>query len=199
MATNLKKAIDDGELPRSYHDHPIVLGAPAGTAVHPIAIYVDGISFSRTDGCLAWWVYEILSGVRHLLCVLRRSEMRRCGCRGWCSIWQVWSFIHWSCACMARGVMPQCRHDGGAFRNGDTVRMQEAGKPLGWRACVLFIKGDWAEHVHSFGYPLWSTDGHPCPWCFATSDDIYAWRGMSPFGVPCRPKTIVDYENACRE
>ena len=72
-------------LPDTYKTHPVVVGAPEGVPVFPIAVYIDGISITRTDNTVAVVVYHVLTGLRRLLCTIRQNEACRCGCRGWCT------------------------------------------------------------------------------------------------------------------
>ena len=81
----LRKTIAENQLPPVYFSHPVVVNAPAGTPVHPIAIYFDGVAFTRTDTVVSFYVYLLLTGRRHHVCNLRKSELCKCGCKGWCS------------------------------------------------------------------------------------------------------------------
>eukprot|EP00969_Alexandrium_andersonii_P079020 3484878-Alexandrium_andersonii.AAC.1 len=63
---------------------------------------------------------------------------------------------------MAEGRYPESRHDDRAWLPSDDVRTAISGKPLPWRAAVVFLKGDWAEFSHSLGLPTWSSNSHPC-------------------------------------
>ena len=80
----LEEAKRDALLPPCYFDNPVVKSAPDGEPALPLAIYFDGVSFTRTDQVLAFWVYKIPTISSHHCCiVLRKSEMCRCGCRKW--------------------------------------------------------------------------------------------------------------------
>ena len=162
-ASALLRAAKNGKhLPPSYFDHLVVVGAPAETPVYPIAVYMDGVRFTRTDSAHGVTVYNVLTGVRHLVAVLRKSEVCRCGCRGWCTMWHLFQFLHWSFATMAAGVHPSARHDGSAFLPSDSTRAALSGVQLGWRAALLFLKADLAEFCNSYGFPSWSSTIAPC-------------------------------------
>jgi len=96
LDTDLRQAVADGELPPIYWNHPVVRSA-INVLVHPVCIFVDGVSFGRQgwDNCIAWWAYFMFSKTRHLIAVLRKSELCSCGCRGWCSIQPIWESIKW--------------------------------------------------------------------------------------------------------
>ena len=81
--TELREAIAAEELPPFYTQHPLVRDAPPNVDIHPVALYMDGVSFQRQDGVLGIWLHMLLSTSRHLLCVVRKSELCTCGCKGW--------------------------------------------------------------------------------------------------------------------
>lgn len=193
----LDRALAAKELPPIYFDHPAVRSAPDGVRVLPVSIYVDGVAYQRLDSCLGLWAYFSLSGRRHLLCVLRKSEACTCGCRAWCSLHPIWQVIAWSLEHLAKGVHPSARHDGQPFGCGDEGRAALAGTPLGFRGACLFIKCDLAEHAHSMGLPATNDAISPCPFCFSVPADFFKLVGLSPLGPPMPSKTLAHYTAAC--
>ena len=73
------------ELP-AYRDHPVVTealarGVPAWQ-IRPLAIYVDGVQYTRRDSFDAVYVQDLTSGRRHLAWVFRLElKMRSEACR----------------------------------------------------------------------------------------------------------------------
>ena len=60
------------------------------------------------------------------------------------------------------GVYPSTRHNGKAFDSAsDAVRATCAGDTLGWKAILLFVKGDWSEFALTLGLPTWASKAHP--------------------------------------
>ena len=137
----LRSARAKGELPPLYTEHPVVAAAPPGADVHPVCVYVGATSFGRQDSVLAFWAYFMLSEKRHLIAVIRKSEMCACGCRGWCSLYPLWSSVSWSLSALVDGVYPQQRHDNEAWGDADASRASLAGLPLGFRGICVFLKG----------------------------------------------------------
>jgi hypothetical protein len=158
-------------LPQVYVDHHVVrtvLDEP----VYPLSLYTDGVAFGRNDTVLGFYIYNLVTGVRHCLVALRKSEMCKCGCRGWCSLLPVFTMLHWSLMCLAAGRFPQHRHDGAPFNtSSDSERSVIAGDRMGFRAILLFIKGDWSEYATSFGFPTWASNLAPCILCTANKDN----------------------------
>ena len=194
----LARAKAEGELPPRYLNHPAVLGAPAGVDVHPICLYLDAVPYHRMDSALGVWVYFMLTGQRHLVCVLRRSELCACGCRGWCSMFPVFDMLGWSFAAMLRGEHPNARHDVQPWREEDAGRASYAGEELGFRAVCVLVKGDWHEFCHTIGVPSWRDNHAPCPLCFASLASWYSPRGLSPVHMPHGTKRLEHYLAACR-
>ena len=57
--------------------------------VYPLCLYLGGVQYSREETGLAFFVYCLLTGKRHLVFVLRKTELCQCGRRGWCTLWHV--------------------------------------------------------------------------------------------------------------
>ena len=102
--------------------------------------------------------------MKHLLLVVRRSELCRSGCLGWCTLWVTLDFMNWTVAALAEGVMPRTRHDGTPWTMEDGDRLQRAGKPS-IRGVVTKVKGVWTKIVHTLGLQSWSHLFHPCFKC----------------------------------
>ena len=185
------------DLPKRYFEHQAVTSAPAGTLVHPFCIYIDAMPFTRSDSILGITVYFLLTERRHLVFVIRKSEVCSCGCRGWCSLAPVFALLAWSCRAMLCGVYPSARHDGKPWLDSDSGRAVFSGKALGFRAVGMFLKADWAELVHSFGFPSWNDSLAPCPMCFADKQQLYVFRGFGPTCMPYLGKTSDHYFASC--
>ena len=153
---------------------------------------------TKRDGLLAWLVVNVISGRRHIVAALRKSRMCKCGCRGWCSLWAIWTWIQWCLSLLARGLNPTRRHDGSPWLPSDTIRADPSFGTIGRLvACVCNIKGDWQEIAASLGFPTWADKAHPCPGCFCTHDDWDSCEGVSPIEFPFAEKTQDSYDAAC--
>ena len=195
---NLEEALANSSLPQCYFDHPFVREAPAGELVHPFCLYLDAVVFSRHDSVLGIWVHFLLSGAKHLVAVVRKSELCNCSCGGWCTLYPLFSMLAWSFRCMSRGIHPAQRHDGNEWMDQDVARKSYSGEQLGFRAVCLFVKGDWAEYSHSFALPAWNDSKSPCPFCTTTQGDMFEFRGFGPLTMPKPCKTLHDYEESCQ-
>lgn len=69
---------------------------------------------------------------------------------------------------MGRGAHPTLRHDASRLTEKDVARAASAGEALGFRAAVLFVKGDWSEYQHTLGFPGCGDGKAPCPLCLCT-------------------------------
>ena len=91
--------------PEEYAQHPIARASP--TPVTPLGFYMDGCQFTKAGAqVLVFVVVNILSGAQHLAAVLRKKEMCKCGCRGWCSIRPLLEFFRWSFGALGMGAYP---------------------------------------------------------------------------------------------
>lgn len=193
----LEAELAEGGLAQAFLEHPIYTGRLDGEPVYPVAIFVDGVPFTKRDSLLAFYSYNLCTGVRHLNAVLRRSWMCKCGCRGWCTIWAVFRFLEWSLSALARGVFPSSGVAGEAFE-ADSERALRSGRPLGFKAAVVQIRGDWAEFAHSFGFAAWNSARFPCLLCDCDSASMYNIESWSLASTPFGVHTKADYEAECQ-
>lgn len=180
----------------AFKAHPVVRGHP-GVPVMPVALYLDGISFTRRDSLLGIFVYSLVSMRRHLCAVLRRSHLCRCGCKGWCSLYPVFEALRWSFKAMACGHWPTQRHDG-PWTEADGERALQAGRPLGFVGALLQVRGDWSEFSHTLGLADWNSRLHPCMFCHASRDNRFDTTGFEASGNPWGAVAHADMEAACQ-
>ena len=197
MPKLLAEAKASGKLPPCYDTHPIVTSNP-DTPVVPLSVYMDGVAYSEIDTVVGIWIINLLTGLRHLVGLVRKRLTRKCGCKGWDTYFPVMSVLRWSLACLARGENPSCRHNGDPWDASDGQRIGKSNSPLACKAAVLFLKGDWAEFVERFGFPNWQSVMRPCFLCASPPDQLYDLVGSSPGHLPFRVNEDVDYDTACR-
>lgn len=196
LLDRVRRRAHEQEWAQAYSEHPAVLSAPAGATVLPLALYVDGVPFTKKDSFIGIWVYNLLSMERKLAVVLRKSELCSCGCRKYCSLFEVFRFLRWSFEALATGRYPEGRHDSRPWDDEDAERIGLAGKPLP-RGAVVLLKGDWAEFCLTFGFSTWSSAATPCLFCTATRESLYETEGLSMLSFPHTLKGRAEYEAAC--
>jgi hypothetical protein len=187
---------------RSYESHPLKIDPPDGEIRQwPIVVYVDGVRFTRQtsvgkmDSFIGWSVYNLVTRKRILVALVRKSEMCRCGCRGWCTLFPVFQFLAWCFSALASGQRPPRMHDGAEWSLDDERRLP---RQL-INALLVMIKGDWAEFCFTFGLPSWSSFYHPCVFCDTMKANMYRFRGLSVLstGWGDHDETAT-YEDSCR-
>ena len=196
LRSRMEQSLLDEAWPPVYSQHPQVAAAAPGEVVYPLALYMDGVPFQRRESVLAFYIVNLLSPKRHLCVVIRKSQMCRCGCRGWCSLDPIMRFLKWSISAFA-GVLPRERHDGTAF----TTRADAQRRSVAGGRCIegafLYCKADWAEFAHTLGLPNWSSLEHPCFACSVERDQLGMLGEMSAEGPPFSAKTQRHYDEAC--
>lgn len=183
--------------PRHTMPTPLSDRSGGGRAVLPLALYLDGVPMTKRDGVLGIWMYNLVSMKRHLVAVLRKSSMCKCGCHGWDSLHAVWCFVHWSLRAMAAGRFPEKRHDNQAWKAADSQRGSLAGTPLAFCGMLLQIKGDWSEFASSLGFSNWADNQCPCPFCKTSKASLFDFSGFGPLTSVHAPATAADYNAAC--
>jgi hypothetical protein len=187
----------DGGLPPSYWHHPVVQGEGPDEITHPVAIYIDGVPYSHTDGVIGFWVHLLITGRRYLIAVLRKRIICNCGCRGWCTLWHFLELLRWDLECFALGRRSTARHDLKPWKLSDRERVRMAGEALPIKAACLYIKGDWMEYASTMGFPMWNDNLRPCFDCNAYVEILYNVTGVTMEALEWRINEEDDYFDAC--
>ena len=88
----------------------------------------------------------------------------------------------------------EARHDQTPWRFEDEQRRALQGKPMGFRAVVADICGDWAEIALRWDFPTWSSSLSLCFRCNATLTPI---RSCENHASLCTRRTTADYAREC--
>ena len=156
--------------------------------------------FQRRDSVTGYWLVNLLTGRRHLFFTMRKKNMCRCGCKGWCSQNAICTYTRWLVDAIHTGRDPRQRHTMEPWRASDRQRVL-AGSNLGFVGAMIMVKGDWAEFAVTFGFPTWAQHTNPCFLCDASGGPDGTWReteGISMFSSPWHAKTFEMYDAACR-
>ena len=183
IMVRLQEAKAANQLPPSYTQHCIVESSP-DEDVLPMSLYMDGLPYSHTDSVVGVWLINMISGMRHMVAVIRKRICCKCGCRSFCTFNALHRFIHWSLSALADKMYPQRRHDQLPWQERDAHRASVAGQPTRLRAALCQIKGDWSEFCSRFGLPNWQSNMRPCFLCNASPDQLFSIRGVSPISLP---------------
>ena len=195
LAEALADEVRRGGLPPMYTEHPVAIAS--NFTAQPAALYVDGLPTTKRDGVIGFWTYFILSKKRHLCCVVRKQKLCKCGCRGWCTLWPIMAWLHWSLVAMAIKAHPL--KTWGDLDITDAIRLGVAGSELLFSAALSCIKGDWAEFCSTFGFATWQSKRSPCYGCWCTKANMTVDVGFGP-GSPVWPEfTFEDYLEACEK
>ena len=181
--------------PPLYYANPIVRAT--ASIVIPLALYLDGVPSTNRDGILGIFMYNLISYKRHLVAVVRKSSLCKCGCHGWCTLRPIWCFVHWSVQAMGRGTFPTGRHDHAPWKPADAERADLQGSLLSFIGMLLQVKGDWLEFVSSLGLTSWRDLECPCMFFKAKKTELNKFRGFSPLSDVFPKVSAADYDAAC--
>ena len=101
---------------------------------------------------LLLFVYFLFSDKGHLIVVLRKPQLCRCGCKGWCTLWPILNAIRCSALCLAVGLFPELRPDNQDWQPEDELRASLAGLALSCTASICMIKADWLEFTNNIWF-----------------------------------------------
>ena len=174
-----------------------------GRPCFPVALYMDSVRFTKSimpghmDSLLNISVYNLVSMKRHFVGMLRKSELCRCGCQGWCSLYPVWIFLEWCFKQARAGTRSLERHDGADWPADSVYGGKATDSPQLPALFVLAqVKGDWAEFCQAFGYPTWASSFSPCLMCNCTKEQMYDFSGLSLLRDPWGSRAAGDYNQA---
>ena len=193
MQDRLQDMVDQESLPPLVTEH-CLFKASKGKSL-PTVLYVDGVPTTKSESLLGFWIYCLVSAKRHLVCVLRKTSLCQCGCKGWDTVWHVMKWLNWCFLALASGEYPSCKHDGKPW-DAEDPRHHRGGSPLGFCACLVAVKGDWAEYCHTFGFPNRRTAASPCPHCLCTVADMHEDEGLNPTSTPWADCDQSQYDEA---
>ena len=171
------------DLPPSYWENPIVQSHPSEDVI-PLALYMDGLPYSHTDAVVGVWLINLVTGMRHMISIIRKRICCKCGCRSFCTFEALYKFINWSLVAFAAKTWPQERHDETPWQDRDSHRSESAGKALTVRGALIQIKGDWSEFCSRLGFPNWASNVRPCFLCASRPTDMFVVRGVSTDSLP---------------
>lgn len=195
----LHNAVETKQLPPSYFDHEVYQASvTAGDASYPVPIglFIDGVSYLKKASFIALWTFCLITGVRHVVWILKKDELCNCGCSGWCSLYKAFDYTQWALNCAARGVFPLRRHDNTPWPAGD-ARGLLAGKQMGYKFALIWLKADWGEFANSIGFHSWSSKHWPCYCCCAEQASIRSVEPSFSSELPWAPITQEDYNASC--
>lgn len=192
MATQLEHMVQSKVFPPIVTEH-CLFKSSSGRSL-PTVLYVDAVPISKHESLMGFWVHTLVSLRRHLCCVIRKSRLCQCGCKGWCTIWCVMHWLQWNFLALASGEYPSNMPNGATW--GESSRRDRSGSPLGFTACLVAIVGDWAEFAHTFGVPNWQSNLAPCPHCCCKKHEMHEDDSLSPLVSPWPDLTHDEYDRA---
>jgi hypothetical protein len=89
--------------------------------------------------------------------------------------------ISWSLRACATGVYPTQRHDECSFLAHDAKRKKLAGKPIGIKAALCEVRGDWMFLSDVFRLPAWNSKAGCCFKCTVTPETIKQCGAEAPW------------------
>jgi hypothetical protein len=170
---------DHNDWAASFSEHPHLYREGDDRRVYPLALYLDGIKFTRSigpgraDSLIAVTAYNLKSLRRHLVAVVSKRES--CGHD---TLWPVLNHIRWSLEAATMGRRPTERWDGSAWPK-ESKYFETQGSDMKSRFLLCQVKADWAEQCSALGFPTWSSFHSPCFLCDCTKKTMYRFEDVS--------------------
>eukprot|EP00959_Pyramimonas_sp_CCMP1952_P140285 2935389-Pyramimonas_sp.AAC.1 len=203
---NILTTVQNTHWPQCYYANRAVSDPGGNGVVVPLALYTDGVRYQsplhcNTDSVVGFWLVNVTTQKRHLICSVRCNSLCTCGCRGWCSTWLILECIRWQFKILEDGLRPRFRFDGSAADGHHPIARLRAkhGAALGFRAAVLWLKGDWSDANKTHGIPSVSSNNGPCPYCKCTQHCMHLfYPEVQPDDLPWEKVQPGEYEQQCR-
>ena len=175
-----------------YYAHPVTV--QVGDKSFPVGFFSDALPHTKRDSVYCWYWSNIITGKRHLICVLREKDLCQCSCPGQCTFIAIQRLLVWTFNILAEGKWSETRDDGTAFTdwrasmNGDLAE--------GLRGALCQARADLLEYVTALGFKNWSNKLRPCFCCTATKEEMfdfpeyYADNVWSPIDAETYNRTV---------
>ena len=195
IPAQLQTLYDSSKLPPNYYTSPLV--RERQPLPLPLRVYMDAAPYSLTDSCLGIWIECLVSNRRFCIALIRKRRVCQCGCRGWCTYWQILDWIHYCFKALAEQRWPMRRHDGSDWLPQDCIRSSQAGSLLNMSGALIQLRGDWSEFCERLGYPTWKSSRRPCLSCACDHGNWWDLSGCTPLGLPWHCNSHEDVDLAC--
>ena len=130
----------------------------------------DGCPFAKGQSAeiLSWNFMSLPALERVLFCLIEKSWLCCCGCKGKCTFDALLEIMVWSLQCLFSACWPTCRHDKTPWSAEDKKcgRDKNNGR-FGFAACLQQVRGDWAWYKELFQFKGWAST-EMCWRCMAT-------------------------------
>ncbi|CAK0831430.1 unnamed protein product [Prorocentrum cordatum] len=112
-------------------------------------------------------------GIRYLICVIRKSDLCRCGCRGFCTLGTILRVIAWAFNVLAVGLYLLLDHEGKPFE--DLVRANKHRFTIaeGWVGALTELRADLLEIFERIGVTRFSNVLNPCFQCSVHKSKLF--------------------------
>ena len=148
--------------------HPVVGRARGrGTSeehIRPVALYWDGVLYNKRHTFVGMCTHDIRRDARHVLWLVRKHEVCRCGCKGWCTFWPLLDVLRWDLNVGATGLHALVPQVSTTIIVGVT--------PLGFFIAVVGFRGDWPAVAEFLACRTWAHLNHPCLICKICKRDV---------------------------
>ena len=171
--SDLDKLLETGNLDPSSRSHLEECQARAGGELLAVGLWGDGIpvNWDRSESIETIAIsLPGLTSHKNLRIPLVGLSKKQCCNETWLDVFDViqWSFQH-----CATGIWPIERHDHKPwFKDSDRARGKKVGQPVGLKAVLVEMRGDWEFFARVFGFPRWNTTKGCCWRCKTTPAQV---------------------------
>ncbi len=145
-----------------------------------LGLHGDGVPYLKKESLeiMSWNFPGCPVMDRVPLTAVPKKHVCQCGCRGGCTWDCILAVVTWSLQALAVGLLPTHDHEGAPL--GGAYRKSLGGQPIGVKAVLLQVRGDWPFLRQLFRFPSWSS--HQICWkCTANQETLRSCGRNAPW------------------
>jgi hypothetical protein len=144
---------------------------------------MDAAGFTANESFEGLFINDLDTGVRFLIAVVRKQEMCKCGCRGFCTFWPLHDALLSDLQSSADGKWSVVGHLQEPFPRG-TVACERAGLPMGLVLAATEVRADMPGYSGSMGIRASSHVSNGCCICNVVKADLSKLDNVTLDGGP---------------
>eukprot|EP00969_Alexandrium_andersonii_P151293 6689665-Alexandrium_andersonii.AAC.1 len=84
-----------GNLPPTFWKHPVYQAKKQ--QAYPVGYFSDAVPHTKKDSFIVfYWSCLLGDTKRHMICSVRKADLCKCGCKGFCTLGAILRMIAWS-------------------------------------------------------------------------------------------------------
>ena len=155
--------------------HSVVVEAVTNGAhlsrIRRVGFFLDDAGFTKNESFCAMYLSDVSTNERFLVAIVRKEELCKCGCRGFCTYYCIHDAVlqDLEAAALGRWQVSEC--DATPFPAGG-FKSVRSGQPMGIILAVTELRADLPGYTGPVGMRSTAHGMYPCPSCNIKKSDL---------------------------